>query len=261
VRTIHFLSATNKQRYLGYKRIILKKQCRTALTCSTRGKEMYSVLDTQYKSFAAIKRECKSRLASYGNGYVGPLNKEDAKWFVDLIKNMHPNASEKLCKPVAGVEFYSRYGVSNNNLRLVYDDGSKGDFSWNACCRSKQSSDLSSIKNALRTAINDQVAAVLSKAFLDRDLIVCPMTFKVLGRDAVHVDHAPPAFADIVAMWLRRERIDLCDVPIEKDTHGGALIKPGRLLESWWKFHRQHANLRVVSAKWNMQAGKHKWTH
>jgi len=222
---------------------------------------MYIVANTEYKSFSDLKRECRRRLAAYGQGYIGPLNEDDAAWFVDLIKQMHPAASDKLCRPVAGVEFYSRYGVSNNNLRLVYDDGSKCDFSWNACCRSKQSSDLSSIKNALRTAINDQVGAVLAKAFLGRDLIVCPITFEVLGRDAVHVDHAPPAFADIVAMWLRRERIELCDVPIEKDPHGGALMKPGRLLESWWKFHRQHANLRVVSAKWNMQAGKHEWTH
>lgn len=220
---------------------------------------MHSILGIKYETFAAVKRDAKARLAAYGPGYFGDLNAEDAEWFVDLVRQLHPYPESKLHKPIAGVEVYVRYGVANNNLRFVYEDGTYQPFSWNKCCKGKASGDTTSIKNALRDAVNDQVVECLNMAFKDRLLVVCPMTKKPVDRNSVHVDHAPPAFADIVVMWLRHERIQLSEVLLADDSQGGQIMVEGTQKESWRDFHKKHARLRVVCAEWNIKAGKHEW--
>lgn len=220
---------------------------------------MHSILGIEYSTFASIKRDAKARLAAYGQGYFGDLSKDDADWFIDLVRQLHPYPKSKLHKPVVGVEVYVRYGVANNNLRFVYEDGTSCPFSWNKCCKGKASSDITSIKNALRCAINDQVVQCLDETFTGRFLIVCPVTGRLLDRNSVHVDHAPPAFADIVAMWVRREGIQLSDINLVDDSQGGQVMAEGYQKESWRGFHKKHARLRVVCAEWNVKAGRHEW--
>ena len=222
---------------------------------------MHEIHGNHYKTLAAIKRDAKARLAAYGQGYFGDLNKEDAEWFVDLVRKLHPYPKNKLYKPIVGVEVYVRYGVANNNLRFIYEDGTSCPFSWNKCCKSKASGDTTSIKNALRDAINDQVVDCLNTTFACTLLVLCPMTGKLLDRKSAHVDHAPPAFADIVLMWLRKQRIKLPDIALADDVQGGQIMAPGPQRESWVAFHKSHARLRVVCAQWNISAGRHEWKH
>lgn len=220
---------------------------------------MHNILGIKYETFSAVKRDAKARLAAYGPGYFGDLNADDAEWFVDLVRKLHPYPETKLHKPIVGVELYVRYGRANNNLCFVYEDGTKQPFSWNKCCKGKQSGDTTSIRNALRDAINEQIVECLNKTFGDKFLVLCPMTGKLLDRKSVHVDHAPPAFADIVLMWLRRQCIELSDIVLADDAQGGQIMAPGPQRDSWVAFHKSHACLRVVCAQWNTSAGKHKW--
>jgi len=214
----------------------------------------FKIRGVYYPTYRSVRAEVLHRLLKYTSKAPEDLNEDDAAWFVHLIKEMHPYAGEKLSKPVVAVRRYNRYGHQGNNLLLMYADGSSMPFSWNKCCKGKSSSDGTSIKSALRLAVADQTSAVMDAAFATSETIVCPMSGEVVCRRLAHVDHAPPKFADIVNAWLIDRDIQLDDVPLVDDPQGGQLIAPGDALESWVRFHEQHAVLRVVSAKWNTSA-------
>ena len=211
----------------------------------------FKIRGVYYPTYTSVRAEIKRRLSAYPIGGPKDLTPDDVDWFVHLIREMHPYASEKLSKPVAGIRKYNRYGHQGDNLLLVYVDGSCSGFSWNKCCKGKASSDSTSIKNALRAAVRDQTSSVMAEAFRDRDMIVCPMSGDLIRRSEAHVDHAPPAFADLVMLWLIDMDMRLDDLPLEDDPQGGAVLPEGRVRSSWRRFHERHAVLRVVSARWN----------
>lgn len=212
----------------------------------------------EYFTLKDIRSECRQRLAQYPFGYQGRLAKDDADWFVSLVKERHYKASSLLSKQIDGIELYLRFGQSSNHLQIVYQDGSCVPFSWAQCCTlKKQPSERRCVNSALRLAVADQVVEELDRVFENRFLIVCPMTHKVLCRAQVHVDHAPPCFADIVSRWLIKEQLDLSHIQVRDYEHGGWCMACDDQEKSWADFHRKHANLRVVCKEWNMKAGRH----
>ena len=211
----------------------------------------FKIRGVYYPTFRSVRAEIKRRLAAYPIGGPKDLTADDFDWFVHLIREMHPYASEKLSKPVVGIRKYNRYGHQGDNLLLIYSDGSSLPFSWNKCCKGKESSDGSSVKAALRAAVQDQTSAVMDAAFRDASEIACPMCGERIARHTAHVDHAPPRFSDLVKAWLIERGIALDKVPLADDPQGGSLIAPGQMLDSWRAFHKRHAVLRVVSARWN----------
>ena len=211
----------------------------------------HKIRGVYYPTYRAVRAEIKKRIGKYAG--IGPqsFDEDDTDWFVHCIREMHPYADEKLCKRVVGIRKYNRYGVNGDNLMLVYEDGSAMPFSWNKCCKGKQSSDGISVKSAMRSAVQDQTSAVMDAAFRDATEIVCQMCGERITRQTAHVDHAPPKFADLVQAWLIDRDMTLDKVPLADDPQGGALIAPGPMLDSWRTFHEQNAVLRVVSARWN----------
>jgi len=214
----------------------------------------FKIRGVYYPTYTAVRADIKRRLAAYPVGGPKELTPADVDWFVDLIREMHPYASEKLSKPVVGIKKYNRYGHQGDNLMLIYADGSAIPFSWNKCCKGKSSSDACSIKSALRAAVQDHTSAVMDQAFRDVHMIECPMSGELIHRGDAHVDHAPPKFADLVNLWLIDMGLQLEHVPLADDPQGGAILPAGDVRLSWRSFHERHAVLRVVSAKWNTSA-------
>jgi hypothetical protein len=214
----------------------------------------FKIRGVYYPTYRTVRAEVLRRLAKYSSKAPEDLNEDDAAWFVELIREMHPYAGEKLSKPVVGVRRYNRYGHQGNNLLLMYADGSSLPFSWNKCCKGKKSSDGVSVKTALRAAVADQTSAVMDAAFAHSETIACPMSGDVITRRSSHVDHAPPKFADLVQAWLIDRDIQLDDVPLADDPQGGQILALGEARDSWRRFHKQNAVLRVVSARWNTSA-------
>jgi hypothetical protein len=205
-----------------------------------------------YPTYKTVRAEIKRRIGKYAG--IGPqsFDDDDVDWFVHCVREMHPYADRKLCKRVVGIRKYNRYGVNGDNLMLVYEDGSAMPFSWNKCCKGKQSSDGISVKNAMRAAVEDQTSAVMDAAFKDSVEIVCPMCGEWITRKTAHVDHAAPMrFADLVQAWLIDRDLTFDKVLLVDDPQGGSLMALGPTLDSWRAFHEQNAVLRVVSARWN----------
>ena len=204
-----------------------------------------------YPTYTAVRAEILRRLEKYTSRSPEDLCEDDVAWFLALIQEMHPYAAEKLSRPVIGIRRYNRYGVNGNNLLLMYNDGSSMPFSWNKCCKGKASSDSVSIKHAFRAAVQDQTSSVMDAAFTEACQIVCPMSGELITRGTAHVDHAPPKFADLVQAWLIDMGMRLDEITLADDPQGGAVMQAGSRLDSWRAFHSKHAQLRVVSARWN----------
>jgi len=211
----------------------------------------FKIRGVYYPTYRSVRAEVLKRLGKYTSKAPEDLDADDSAWFVDLIREMHPYPDKKLCKPVAKVRRYNRYGVNGNNLLLMYEDGSACPFSWNKCCKGKQSSDAHSVKCAFREAIKDQTSSVMSEAFSDTGEIKCPCCGEMIRRDQSHVDHMPPEFSVLLSAWLIDHDLTLEQITLADDPHGGARLPVGSLRDSWRFFHARHACLRVICGPCN----------
>jgi hypothetical protein len=211
----------------------------------------FKIRGVYYPTYRSVRAEVLKRLGKYTSKAPEDLDADDSAWFVDLIREMHPYADKKLCKPVAKVRRYNRYGVNGNNLLLMYEDGSSCPFSWNKCCKGKLSSDAHSVKAAFRDAVKDQTSSVMFDAFSEAEEIKCPCCGEMIGRDQSHVDHMPPEFADLLGAWLIDHDLTIDQITLADDPQGGARLPVGVLRDSWRFFHDRHARLRVICGPCN----------
>ena len=206
----------------------------------------FKIRGVYYPTYTSVRAEIKRRLSAYPQGGPKDFTPDDVDWFVHLIREMHPYASEKLSKPVVGIRKYNRHGHQVDNLLLIYDDGSSNHFSWNKCCKGKKCSDGISIKAALRLAVSDQTSAASHQVFGGRETATCPACGKPMTRRGSHVDHMPPEFQDLVNAWLIDRDITLDQVLLADDPQGGAVMPDGSERDSWRSFHSREANLFVT---------------
>ncbi len=206
----------------------------------------FKIRGVYYPTYRSVRAEIKRRLAAYPVGGPKDLAADDVDWFVHLIREMHPYASEKLARPVVGIKKYNRYGHQADNLMLVYDDGSALPFSWNKCCKGKTSSDALSAKAAFRAAVQDQTSAVMDAAFRDSAEAACPSCGKPVQRCDSHVDHMPPEFQDLLGAWLIDRDMTIDQVVLADDPQGGAILPAGPVRDSWRAFHAEQSRLWVI---------------
>lgn len=206
----------------------------------------FKIRGVYYPTYRSVRGEIKRRLSAYPVGGPKDFTPDDVDWFVHLIREMHPYASEKLSKPVAGIKKYNRYGHQGDNLLLIYEDGSSNPFSWNKCCKGKKSSDGISIKAAMRLAVRDQTSAASNDAFGSHATTPCPVCGEQMTRDESHVDHLPPEFQDLIDAWLIDRGITLDQVALADDPQGGAVMPAGVERDSWRSFHARKAKLLVT---------------
>ena len=216
----------------------------------------FKIRGVYYPTYTSVRDEIKRRLESYPAGGPKDFTPDDVDWFVHLICEMHPYASEKLAKPVVGIKKYTRYGHQGDNLLLIYADGSVSSFSWNKCCKGKKASDRVSINAAMRAAVKDQTGSAAEEAFKRRDESVCPACGSLMYRCQSHVDHMPPEFKDLVSAWLSDRGIALEQVVLADDPQGGAVLAEGEQRHSWRDFHARHAKLWVICQPCHMQRHK-----
>jgi hypothetical protein len=207
----------------------------------------FKIRGVYYPTYTSVRAEILRRLSAYAAaGGPKDFTPDDVDWFVHLIREMHPYASEKLSKPVVGIRKYNRYGHQADNLLLIYSDGSSDHFSWNKCCKGKKSSDGISIKAALRAAVSGQTLAASHQVFGGRETETCPACGKSMTRRLSHVDHMPPEFNDLIKAWLIDRGITLEQVLLADDPQGGAVMPAGAERDSWRSFHAREAKLIVT---------------
>lgn len=173
---------------------------------------------------------------------------EDVRFLVDLLL-LHPHADQKVGP---GVQYFTvemnQHGTAGFWLTRV--DGTRTDWSFVACLTPP--THRKEVLSALRTAIQDQIWAFRDSCFLSAFEIACVVTQERITRETAHVDHEKP-FADLVEMWLSEMCLTFDEIPVNPTVDGNTETSLGQFVHllSWQNFHRQHARLRMVSAKAN----------
>jgi hypothetical protein len=189
------------------------------------------------------KARCHEIVERTANGQM--VSDEDAA-FLHWLLDRHPCAADKIGVGVAGFTVEA-IGMATRGFMLHRFDGSSTDFSYYKCITSP--SEVGLARKAMRRAVVDQVIE-FKRASAARGTLVCAVTGEILDWDSAHVDHAPPIFVTLADQWAEHvggyTAIQL--LPTEDGELGRCMADP----EPWAAFHRDRAELRIVSRLTNL---------
>jgi len=202
----------------------------------TVGKEMF-------KTQKALQDRVRAILWTYKPETV--LSDEHREFIFELLKR-HPRAEEKLGAGIQLIRVVKNF-YGSQGFEILRVDGSVDDFSYKECI--KPSSMEAQFKAACRLAVDGQILACKDAFWKERSSARCPFTGEELTKYRCVVDHAPPkTFEWIVTTFIREHQIKVEDVVLIKEPRKLDGLPEGDLKRIWQEFHREHANLRVVSA-------------
>ena len=178
-----------------------------------------------------------------GAGVTDPL--------VYALLERHPYREDKMSRGVTGIEVH----VNEWNQRafaIRTDDGDLVVFSFKECF--KPSTPAQDAKSALRYEIRDQITEFRRSAPLVCAATGTPVVY-IKGRtDTAEVDHAPPATFDRLAEdWAAEQGGWNTIAHIQVNQHRE--IGDPEQRRSWQDYHREHATLRMLSAKAHRNVG------
>lgn len=208
---------------------------------STRG---YKLGGETFSSKKAIALRCKELL----HRGMGPIvNAKETAFLRDLV-NMHPQAASKIGVGIASFEVRPSANFNTPNFVYTRTDGSRGDISYKVCLEPWRSSPEACAKSALRNEVSDQTTGFLRDAMARGDLVDA-VTGRPVGNEKPEVDHAPPTFAELVAMWLATEGLTLAQLVTAGHGDGeDRLTLLDRTIASRWQaFHQATARLQIVT--------------
>jgi hypothetical protein len=134
-------------------------------------------------------------------------------------------------------------------------DGSETDFSYSECLL--PASIETKVQRAFRVAIEPDVFK-FKQSFFDGygdGCPVCPFTGEPLTFVGAHVDHAPPGtFRQLFNEFLSFAGCNVHEIQLreEEDNSFQEKLIDQKLKDAWVQFHRERAQLRVVSRTANL---------
>lgn len=166
----------------------------------------------------------------------------------------HPEAEGKIGSGIASfsVSVDAEFG-STRHFVVHRTDGSSTDFSFLACIDGRNH--RRDRFEAMRRAVEDQIVAFRDAYFSGTAARVCPLRGIPITPHSYHVDHAPPRkFLVLAETWLDLNHLNFLGVHITPpgDNQIVARMTDGVQLESWSKFHRDNAILRMLSPLGNL---------
>jgi hypothetical protein len=169
---------------------------------------------------------------------------------------LHPDYGTKVGAGVQGFEVQrdKEWGTTRHFV-IVRTDGTRTDFSYQKCLM--PASRLKLFKQACRHVIADQILHFRDQelANLDGGWLVCPVLGVRVGRDQIHVDHAPPwTFDRLVTDFANTRGVDVDAVILTgfQDNEIRKGFEDPRLNDEWRLFHKSNARLRLVSKRANL---------
>jgi hypothetical protein len=187
-----------------------------------------------------------------------PILEEDAVDILLEVVAAHPQAKEKVGAGIRGFFVGKAPEFSTRCFYLRRIDGSDTEFSWNETITPTKSIDR--LRMACRNAIEDQKTGFKDAKWPWSDIQprVCPITGEPFSRSEAHVDHQPPrTLKSLVAAWLAVENLAVDEVQIDHigDLRSVDTFAKSDQRESWRTYHRDHAQLRLISAEGNLRQG------
>jgi hypothetical protein len=220
----------------------------------------YIIADEAFSTKEKIKARCRSIL--YGYGANSDVHCPNDLAFLFALFSYHDEWPEKSAGGVHSITIRpTPHGTICFHLRK--HDGCLTDISFGhavGCIHStrtaiKQPQWLKDFRAAARYAILPQTRAFRDAALSSSSL--CPVTGEPVTRANSHVDHIPPCTFDQLLF-------DFCVLHSVKpslvsiDSLGGTVpvFKDLELASLWSTFHESNAQLRLISARGNLQLPK-----
>lgn len=149
----------------------------------------------------------------------------------------------------------------NRHFYILREDGTDTDFSFYKALTAP--SHASEVKKALRDLVRDQTVAYKEDYFKKNAVgkyCICPETGLKITIKSSHLDHYPVQFDELVADWLKSNKLKIKDVLLEpsKDNDVMNYLVDKSLEKSFYDYHLKVAEYRVVLSQVNMQREKAK---
>lgn len=218
-------------------------------------KEKYKIANKGFSSLDAIKKHCrqiKERATSGMEPEPGVrfmLDDEDEKFIIEMVSELHPSSGEILGIGLACVQVGyvpPDVGKPHWGFYAIRYDGSESLFGFSKIGFNTTQAHRSRSKDAKRRAIVDQILAYKEEYFDGFEESVCEATGEVISRTNCHVDHEGPTFAELDEAFFGG-----AEVEVENDGLNWH-IADKKLLKEWQEYHRKNANLRCVTARFNL---------
>jgi hypothetical protein len=165
----------------------------------------------------------------------------------DLLA-MHPEAETKIG---GGVDHFEvRVNLKTPGFWIIRVDGSETDFSFIKALRPPDHA--TRVRMAMRRAVVDQVLAVRDEVYGDGETVACPITGERVTKENCHVDHYDPPFIELADRFAEGEGGYEQIGVVTADGAIGTNLSDEDVTRRWQDFHREHAKLRVVSARANL---------
>lgn len=114
---------------------------------------------------------------------------------------------------------------------------------------------LRDFRSAARVAVKAQVLKFRDTALQQEQR--CPFTGEVLSRAICAVDHIPPrTFDQLLYDFCRTRSLNPLNVAVGSDGGTLAVFEDAGLLAAWQEYHRDNADLRLLSRMGNLQLPK-----
>lgn len=220
-------------------------------------RQTYTVNKQRFHRKSDLCNYIRSIVAKYQNDR--PIDKTDFDFVFDLLRN-HPNAEAKIGAGVASI-VVRRNPIypATRGFYLYRIDGSSTDFSWVECV--SPSPKRKKVLAALRFAVESQTIA-FKRAFFDNGGGHCELTGEPITFVGSHVDHVPPlTFDRLVDQFCCEYGLNLEALPLRDefaDNRYIDVLDDDVVTFRFAEYHRQFANLRVLSRLGNLSYAKRK---
>lgn len=219
----------------------------------------YLVADQSFATKDALTVRCRAILKATPNGQM--VDEQSAALLFDLFQ-YHDEWSQKASGGVRGIST-QRTPQGTRCFVLVKQGGEQIDISFPHAIRlvpsTRRSTLLSQALRDFRSAARDAVKAELW-AFRDRALkerVTCPYTGDVLTRANCAVDHTPPkTFDQLLFAFCQSRGLNPLSVVVGSDGGTVAFLVDIEICTAWQEYHRQHAEIRLLSKLGNLQLPK-----
>lgn len=209
----------------------------------------------EFKTKKAAKDFYRNIRDTYSNGET--ICAEDQEQLLNMVY-AHHQAQTKVGCGISHFTVETDCEFGNSRHFMIHRiDGSQTDVSFlTAIDGPNKRRDKYS---ALRHAVIDQIKEFRSSVFSSVDTVRCPLRNTEITLYTCHVDHISPfTFVNLVDQWMNESCISLDKIEItpSSDNQIIAVMTNENQIKCWQKFHRTHAQLRVLSALGNLSDAK-----
>lgn len=219
----------------------------------------YLIANESFPTKDGITSRCRAILAATLDGC--PVEEEAIPFLFELFQ-FHDEWS---VKAAGGVVNISTKATPHGTrcFVLVKQGGDCIDISFPHAVRLIPSSRSAALlPQALRDFKGAARVAVRAQVFEFRDTALqreqrCPFTGEVLSRATCAVDHTPPqTFDQLLYDFCRTRSLNPLTVAVGSEGGTIAVLEDAELLAAWQAYHRDNANLRLLSRIGNLQLPK-----